>query len=354
MNHRWRKIIFNLFTASLLCVGGSSCDNLVYDDEGDCQVHYYLQFVYDMNLKWANAFASEVTSVNLYVYDKDGKFLEEFTASGDELKNPDYMMELTMEPGDYQLVAWCGIGNSDGKGESFTVSQPTADVSTLEDMMCSLNTKSDDDYPVYSDTELKFLFQGNISVSLPDSQDGKTYYYTMPLTKDTNHVRIILQELSGGDIEASDFDITIDGEDADMAYDNSLVGSTQVAYLPWNQESDEMELTDSSGNIQYNKGLVADLSTARLMAEQANQTRLTVRNSESAEDIIASVPIIQYALLAKSYYEQAYGHQMTDQEFLDREDEYQLTFFLYKGQWISSYIYINSWRVVIHDYDVES
>lgn len=352
------KNIFTKFAppvaASLLALGVASCHNPVLDYEGDCEVHYYLKFVYDMNLKWANAFMSEVNSVNLYVFDDQGIFYDEYFASGSELQNPDYMMELTMEPGDYTLVAWCGLDNSEGLGESFSVTNPVKDVTTLNDLMCSLNTKSDSEYPVYSDTQLKFLYQGNIDVTLTDTQDGADYYYTMPLTKDTNHIRIILQELSGDNIDASDFVISIDGEDVDMAYDNSLVGSTQVVYLPWNQESDEMGLEDSNGNINYNLGLIADLSTARMLAQQENQMLLTVRNSASTDDIIASVPVIQYALLAKSYYEEAYGHQMTDQEFLDREDEYQLTFFLFKGQWINSYIYINSWRVVLHDYDVES
>ena len=69
---------------------------------------------------------------------------------------------------------------------------------------------------------------------------------------------------------------------------------------------------------------------------------------------IASVPIIQYALLSKEYYETAYGHKMTDQEFLDREDEYILTFFLDENmKWISSVIMIQSWRIVLHDYDIQ-
>jgi len=34
----------------------SSCDSAIYDDEGDCSVHYRVTFTYDMNMKWANAF----------------------------------------------------------------------------------------------------------------------------------------------------------------------------------------------------------------------------------------------------------------------------------------------------------
>lgn len=351
------KILHRITTACLLLSSvalTTGCHNPVLDYEGDCDVHYYMRFVYDMNLKWADAFASEVHSVNLYAFDSEGKFVEEFSASGDVLSRPDYLMELTLDPGDYNLVAWCGLDSESGNGESFTVPTPQKGVTTLSDLTCSLKTKSSSEYPVYSDTQLKFLFNGNMTVNLPDSQDGNDYYYTMYLTKDTNHIRIILQELSGEDIDASEFGISINGEDADMAYDNSLIGSTMVTYLPWSQISDEMGLTDSSGNIKYNMGLVADLSVARMLAVQQDEMSLTVTRADSDEEIIAKVPIIQYALLAKGYYEQAYGHLMTDQEFLDREDEYQMTFFLFEGQWLSSYIYINSWRVVLHNYDVDS
>lgn len=353
MNQSLKNIFLNCIAVASIGFAASSCHNPVFDYEGDCEVDYYIRFVYDMNLKWANAFPSEVTSVNLYAFNDEGVFVKEFYAAGEALADPTYAMQLELDPGDYTLVAWCGIGNEEGKGESFTVTDPQPGVTTLEEFTCSLNTLSSQEYEVYSDTELKFLYQGNMSVSLPDIQDGEDRYYTMYLTKDTNHVRIILQELSGDNMDPSDYAITIEAEDADMAYDNSIIGSTEVTYLPWAQVSDQMGLDDGTGNIKYNMGIISDLSTARMIAGEENEMFLTIRNSDNG-DIIARIPIIQYALLTRQYYEQAYGHEMTDQEFLDREDEYQLTFFLSQGRWISTYIYINSWRVVIHDYDVES
>ena len=45
---------------------------------------------------------------------------------------------------------------------------------------------------------------------------------------------------------------------------------------------------------------------------------------------------------------------MTDQEFLDREDDYVMTFFLDEdNQWINSYILIHSWRVVPSNIEIE-
>lgn len=349
-----RGITHCLKTIALIvaAMAATSCNNPVFDDEGDCEVHYYLNFVYDKNLKWADAFPSEVHSVNLYVYDSNGIFVDEYSLAANEIDKPGYMMELPLPPGDYTFVAWCGLDNESGKGESFTVAAPVAGQTTLNQLTCTLNTESSEEHPVYSDSELKFLYQGNLSVNLPDSKDGADYYYTMQLTKDTNHISIILQELSGDDMSSDAYSIVINSQDGEMAWDNSLIGDAVVDYLPWDQVSDQMELTDDDGNITYNKGLIADLSVGRLMASQSGQTFLTIGKNDGSGDIVAKVPLIQYALLVKAYYEEAYGHTMTDQDFLDREDEYALTFFLYKGKWLSSYIYINSWRVILKQYEV--
>ena len=45
---------------------------------------------------------------------------------------------------------------------------------------------------------------------------------------------------------------------------------------------------------------------------------------------------------------------MTDQEFLDRQDEYFMTFFLDENlDWLYMVIEILEWRIVIHNYDVD-
>lgn len=192
-----------------------------------------------------------------------------------------------------------------------------------------------------------------LTANLPNDHNGLTYEYTVRLTKDTNHIRIVLQELSGDDMNADDYDIQIEAADGFLAYDNTLQPyNPTVTYLPWAQQADRMELGEEGGNIKYNYGLVADFTTSRMMASMQNDFMLTITDRKSHEKIIAKVPVIQYALLAKDYYVMAYNHRMGDQEFLDREDEYVLTFFLYGNRWMDAYVEINSWRVVLHDYDL--
>ena len=58
-----------------------------------------------------------------------------------------------------------------------------------------------------------------------------------------------------------------------------------------------------------------------------------------------NIPLTDYALLVKGYY----NRDMADQEFLDRQDVFDLVFFLKNGSWLGSQVYINSWRIVLQD-----
>ncbi|MDE5790800.1 MAG: FimB/Mfa2 family fimbrial subunit, partial [Muribaculaceae bacterium] len=96
--------------------------------------------------------------------------------------------------------------------------------------------------------------------------------------------------------------------------------------------------------------VVGELTVGRLMADRRKDVALTVRNSHTGANIL-SIPLIDYLLLVKGHYYSENGiSPMSDQEYLDRQDDYPLTFFLDENDhWIKTVIYINSWRVVIND-----
>ena len=335
----------------------ASCDRSMFDYEGDCDVRHIIRFRYELNLKWADAFPSEVNSVNLYVYDADGRFVKSYMGRGEALSDRDYFMELDLPAGDYRFVAWCGLENDGVEMESFTVPQPVEGVSRIEELTCALNTKRASragEEGEYSDERLHFLYYGSLDVNLEDNHDGRTYEHVMYLTKDTNHIRIILQETEGEGLDKDDYEFTIEDANGFMEYDNSLRPGSVITYKPWNQDSDELGVgkPEAEGGLQYVRGVYADLTVGRLMASHKDDMILTIRN-RLTQEIIARVPELQYALLSRRYYEETYRHQMADdQEFLDREDEYVLTFFLVNHKWIDSMILIHSWRIVKHDYDV--
>ena len=84
----------------------------------------------------------------------------------------------------------------------------------------------------------------------------------------------------------------------------------------------------------------------RLVTE--NNPVLSIYNCKTDEKVL-SIPLKDYALLVKGNYNKA----MSDQEYLDRQDEYNLTFFLDEfGNTLSASVIINSWHVVLQNSDL--
>jgi hypothetical protein len=55
----------------------SSCkEGFIYEGEGDCGTYYNIEFKYDYNMQFADAFANEVKSVALYVFDSENRLVE--------------------------------------------------------------------------------------------------------------------------------------------------------------------------------------------------------------------------------------------------------------------------------------
>lgn len=326
----------------------TACSGLIYDDEGDCTVSYKLKFRYDMNMKFADAFANEVKSVRLYAFDKDGLLVWQKSEKGSALAAEGYAMELDLQPGAYHLVAWCGLDNDGTRGESFTVTDMTVGSSRLDDLQCRLNREHDEDGTAYVDTDLYALFHGSMDVELPDGgDDGGIITYTMPLTKDTNHLRVILQQLSGADLDVSNYTFTLEDANGLMAYDNSLLTDESIVFKAWNTESGTAGVDSDSSDetITQVKAAIADLTVPRLI--EGHDMYLTIRNADG--ETIVRVPFIDYALLIKGNY----NGDMSNQEYLDRQDEYSMTFFLdEKDRWEDTYIYINSWRIVLSNNDL--
>lgn len=54
-----RTAVFKLLVLSVGGLALPGCDSVIYDGEGDCSVNYRVKFRYDMNLKFADAFAAK-------------------------------------------------------------------------------------------------------------------------------------------------------------------------------------------------------------------------------------------------------------------------------------------------------
>ena len=99
------------------------------------------------------------------------------------------------------------------------------------------------------------------------------------------------------------------------------------------------------------------LQTVAAIRYVTNGTYLnTIREFEALDtcEKYASIKARIHAMADAYEAAVAKTREQGDQEYLDRQDEYNMTFFLdEQNQWINSVILINSWRVVLSNVDVD-
>lgn len=338
--------ITRLLFLGLILISGyglTSCDSFIYDDEGDCDPYYKVRFVYDMNMKFADAFPQEVNELTLYVVDNaTGSIVWSTQESGEALKADGYTVDVPVNPGCYTLLAWAGEGH--------TTHFEVADANHYKNLQCSLLRERDSAGEAHVNHDLNRLYHGRLDAQdFPESQG--VHIYTVPLVKNTNDFHIVLQHISGEPVDADAFTYEITDNNGLMDWDNSLMPDEQLHYHAWETRSGvasivwpgSPELKPASRVQSQFSAAVAELTTARMVKGQ--DMRLTIREKENNETVL-SVPVIDYCLLVKGRYDRV----MTDQEYLDRQDDYSMVFFLDShNRWVNTQIYINSWHVIFNN-----
>jgi len=304
----------------------------ITEDLQECPNDYRLRIVYDRNMLNADAFASRVHSVDIQVFDhSSGLPVCRHSESGEALASGNYTVSLPVPPGDYDILCWGGMA----EGTSFSYAHPSAEALHQQDVL--LNTSDG-----VSGKRLEDLYHGLLSrASFIDNNDlgsFETQTETIYLTKNTNRINVVLMNLDGALMQEKDFKLSITSNNGGMAYDNSLLTGQSVTYHPWSITPIVGETID---NVSVQSALSAEFSLARLTAE--TDSRLDVVRLSDGERII-SVPLEDNLLLYKGAF---YAH-MTDDEYLNREDDYTITFILdANNNWDrTAMIYINKWATL--------
>lgn len=350
--HTLAAIIIIATTATL-----TSCDSTIYEDLEPCEVSHGLRFIWDHNMLFADAFAGNVSSVAVYGFDSHSDKLAWIrTEKGDRVSMNGNTLTLTDVPaGDYNVVAWCGLTNDGKRPESFVPAEMQIGKSTRQELYCRMEREIREDGSHHSSSDLYDLYHGTAyGVKIYDGNtttENRNHIYDVKLKKDTNRVRIILQQLSGNDLDVENFTFTIKESNGLLGHDNRLMEDEEVTYHPHSTlsgiagvDTDPKDVDLGSRANTNVRVAIADLTISRLMADR--KSTLTILNDEGER--VVRVPLTDYALLVKDNYRRP----MTDQEYLDRQDSYTLTFFLDKnGEWAAASIIINQWAVVPNDVD---
>lgn len=87
----------------------ASCDYW-HDSYEGCEellkTHLKVQFIYDMNMKFADAFPHEVKKVTLYAFDQQGKLAYVKTEAAEKIIAEEGMNIDDLTPGVYDLLVW--------------------------------------------------------------------------------------------------------------------------------------------------------------------------------------------------------------------------------------------------------
>lgn len=307
-----------------------------FDGEGDCGV--YISFKYDYNIKFANAFANEVHSVALYVFDEEDTLIDQLTTTDKEaLSDDEFEMVLQLNPGEYRLLAWGGLMNE----ESFDLlANAEIGKTKRQELQVRMRRDHNENGDAVVEKDLLPLYHGSMEIVVDDVEG--TYKHTMSLKKNTNVVRILLHEMSGHEADADNFIFEIEDSNGLYDWDNTLLEDEQITYKAWYKESVSTDTETMSRAQESVGGALAELTIGRIRADKSPILR--IRSSETGEDIVR-LPLAEYALMVKGQYNLG----MSSQEYLDRVDEYNMTLFLNEGEWVSTSILIHSWRVVINN-----
>lgn len=310
----------------------------IREDFAECKNSYDLRLVFDRNMLYTDAFASQVRSVDVKVFDSStGREVYSYADSGAALESADYRVALPIPPGTYDILCWAGMA----EGDSFGHALPAADM--LQQHSVTLNTENG-----VSGRRLNNLYHGlsrGVTFvsgnSLGHDQNQTTTVY---LTKNTNRVCVMLHNLDGTELDESGFTFSITSGNALMNFDNTLDPAGRVTYRPWHvtpimlETETKTETKSETKSETVQSALAAEISMARLVPD--GNSRLDVYRTADGERII-SVPLERNLLL----YKGEYHSMMSDAEYLDRQDDYTITFILDRNNnWDrAAMIYINNW-----------
>ncbi len=313
---------------SLLFVATSCID----EDLSECPSGLSVGFTYNLynqDMEHANAFENVESDMTLMVFDNEGTLVNKYVATSDDLKHNAYQIDVCCLPsGSYQLLAWGGIANG-----SFIADNLVEGSSKLDDVLVSLSTIQQG----VSSKNLVPLFYGMGSLD-----NYKTTKYTkveIPLVKNTNTFRILLQDVSGAELNPNLFSFEIIDSNIALNYKNEVATNLKVSYTPFAQGNVSIDTKNDGENEEVKAVVFAELSTSKLFANHSKSARLRVINSESGVEVM-NIPLIDMVLMMKN---EKFSASISNQTYLDRIHNFYMTFYMHNGSWVKSQIIVNDW-----------
>jgi hypothetical protein len=250
---------FCLMSAGLLMQG------CVADDLSVCGIS--MHFKYTRNIDGVDKFSSSINKINLYVFDKEGLFVEEYVEERDSLPQ-DFTIFLNLTPGVYDFIAWGNLG------EDYERPLFEKGVTRMSDVQLSLKRNAQNAVTTLPDA----LYHGGIlqrEILATDLQFSQQL--TMDMIKDTKEINVTAHGLAMSDptTKASELEYGcfITSRNGDYRFDNSITGDARVQYVPQETVGEEHQL-------------ISNFVIMRELSDGSTASRLVVnRNAPSGEEV---------------------------------------------------------------------
>lgn len=301
-----------------LLAGLSAC-SWTGDDRSDCPSGFRIRLQPALHAQiqpdsGTGVITDEIDTLSLYVFDAQGQFVCLHTENRQSLTENDYIITLPLEYKDgdvYELVFWAGGDNRHYRMPQLTPGSSTRDELTLR---------------------------------LSRIQPSELTSVSVPMLKDSNRFVITLHDTSGQGLDADDYDFTLLADNGRMNADNEVMTGDRVTYAAYHTESaSETEpAATRTGEVSLAR---ARLNTLRLLADQ--EARLVVTDRVSGQKVV-DVDLTRYLLMTRPLFEESNGVELSDQDYLDYEDRFNVIFYLTPMGKLEA-LNINGWIIRLND-----
>ena len=307
----------------------TSC-SVIYEDPDACELS--LQFVYDHNMEYADAFGSQVNSVDIYVFDSEGTYMFNKTSQRAGLADGNRMI-LTgdLAPGTYKILTVGGLSNKFAVSE-INNSPLVPGTFNLEEIKVMLKRNSS----VVND-EFPDLWLGK---SIVITHDNQARTWPVQLIKETNVFNISLIEDTQRAAQLYSFEI-ITPEGAVYSWENSPLLNETLTYTPY-----DITVHDDGAET-------AHIKTCRLF--DTGQYKIVIRNRNTSE-LVWEYDLIKMLKYSKPA-SRPDGSALPAQEYLDRQSTWNLVI-RHKGgvnedgdAFVALAVEINGWILWLNNVD---
>lgn len=315
------RLKIGLLAIVLLLLNG--CHS-IHEDLDDCGIT--LQFVYDYNMEYTCSFKRHVGTVDVYVFDSEGKFVLSRRADcQSELLDGNKMyINEGLEPGEYKILTVGGLCEKFQFIDAATGVYGTPRVSTIEDVRLSLKRESTEvshEFPA-------IWFGETVTVNYPSFSEN----HLVHLVKNTNQFNLALyrqdaeeNETPSGTSPLYTFEV-VTPEGAVYGHQNQPLSNDTVKYMPYSLTAGVTSNSYSVGRI--NSVRLLDNLNTRADREDSGY-RLVVRNLQTFKEVW-NIDLLELLRELKSTETNADGSPLGMQEYLDRKSIWDISI-LHRG-----------------------